>query len=198
MQLYTAFGMTGSRMWLARHFGVSPYKVVYRLQKGMTMEEALTMKQDEKEKVAIREAADKREAARKPRTNVHPWDMNGCSYLAQRAVLSAFRDYREMLMVERAFAKIAGRRSKQVQAKHDKVIRLAKRSYTHLAEDLAKGKSKQTLEDFVKGVLDRIQSNGQSAERFLLSDRLMIFTNIDGQAVLKEARRQAEEWAKGA
>lgn len=197
MYIYTAFGVTGNKMQMARHFGVSRHKLEYRLKKGMTMEQALTLDKEDKEKVLKQEKEDEVARHQKRVYEAYPWDMHGVSYLAARTVMAAFRDYREMLMVDIAFAKNLGRRPAAVQKKHESVIRVAKRSYNHFANDLAKGKTRQTLADFVEQKRQVIRANGLSAERFLLSDRLSIFTDIDGKQIIGEAQRQAYVWSKG-
>ena len=63
----------------------------------------------------------------------------------------------------------------------------------HTDEQVEKYTERKILE-----IMRTIENRGESAERFLLSDRMLIFSRqIDGRFVVEMARKRARDWADG-
>ena len=188
-KIYEVRGVRGKISELSEYFDV-PRGTVYdrMIRQGKTAEEA------------IEEGIKLREKTRIDPENITLEKLNiqGCHHLAAAVIGLAYEDLAnaEVLRILRDDPNY----SKRIIERKERIIRRAEKwadtelkNREHTDEQVEKYTERKILE-----IMRTIESRGESAERFLLSDRMLIFSRqIDGRFVVEKARARARDWADG-
>ncbi len=207
MKYYTVNGMTGTIGQLAKANGISKNTVRDRLNKGYSIERALS-KERIQPKLRKLGGSEQGQTERGNEQRKTPeYDLKACRRLGMKAVLQAYMDFANMLAADMVFSRDDESLTKALRNRKRVLYNKAKNKQSEIYRCLVRSQSKKTftrtvpqkppIEDCLQEVLNEIRRNGLNSRAFLESDRLFIFTDLPGEYLLDTAKRQVALWAVG-